>query len=281
MEYTDILYEKSGGIATITINRPEVRNAFRPLTVDEMIGAFQDAWEDDAVGVVILTGAGDKAFSSGGDQKIRGKDGYQDDTGHTKLRITELHAVMRMIPKPVIAAVNGFAIGGGHVLHVICDLSLASENAIFGQTGPRVGSFDAGFGTGVPRASRRREEGAGDLVPVPSVLGAGSAGHGPREQGGASGAADAGGASVGGSDAGDEPDGAALPESVVQSGHGLAYGLQQMAHGAVQMYYNTEEAQEGARAFNEKRPPDFSPVPETVVVMVRIRPVTSSTTTRE
>ena len=130
MAYSDILYEKSGGVATITINRPEVRNAFRPLTVDEMIEAVQDAWEDDGVGVVILTGGGagggDKAFSSGGDQKVRGKDGYQDGTGHTKLRITELHAVIRMIPKPVIAAVNGYAIGGGHVLHVICDLSLAS-----------------------------------------------------------------------------------------------------------------------------------------------------------
>ena len=211
MTYTDILYEKSGGIATITMNRPQVRNAFRPLTVDEMITAFQDAWEDDDVGVVILTGAGDKAFSSGGDQKVRGKDGYQDDTGHTKLRITELHAVIRMIPKPVIAAVNGFAIGGGHVLHVICDLSLASENAIFGQTGPRVGSFDAGFGTVfLARRGGAMKKAREIWYLCPSVLGAGSARYGAGEQGGAAGAADGGGAGVGGAHPGDEPDGAAV-----------------------------------------------------------------------
>ena len=208
---------------------------------------------------MILTGAGDKAFSSGGDQKVRGKDGYQDGTGHTKLRITELHTVIRMIPKPVIAAVNGYAIGGGHVLHVICDLSLASENAIFGQSGPRVGSFDAGFGT-VFLARIVGEKKAREIWYLcRQYSGAGGAGDGAGEQGGAAGAADGGGAGVGGAHPGDEPHGAAgfLKASFNQDTD-WAYGLQQMAHGAVQMFYNTDEAEEGVRAFNEKRPPNFS-----------------------
>ena len=258
MTYTDILYEKSGGIATITMNRPQVRNAFRPLTVNEMIAAFQDAWEDDEIGVVILTGAGDKAFSSGGDQKVRGKDGYQDDTGHTKLRITELHAVIRMIPKPVIAAVNGFAIGGGHVLHVICDLSLASENAIFGQTGPRVGSFDAGFGTvflaRVVGEKKAREiwylcrqysaQEALDMGLVNKVVSQGQLMAEAREW--AERILEM------------SPTALRFLKASFNQDTDWAYGLQQMAHGAVQMFYNTDEAEEGVRAFNEKRPPDFS-----------------------
>ena len=258
MTYTDILYEKNGGIATITMNRPQVRNAFRPLTVDEMIAAFQDAWEDDDVGVVILTGAGDKAFSSGGDQKVRGKDGYQDGTGHTKLRITELHAVIRMIPKPVIAAVNGFAIGGGHVLHVICDLSLASENAIFGQTGPRVGSFDAGFGTvflaRVVGEKKAREiwylcrqysaQEALDMGLVNKVVSQGQLMAEAREW--AERILEM------------SPTALRFLKASFNQDTDWAYGLQQMAHGAVQMFYNTDEAEEGVRAFNEKRPPDFS-----------------------
>ena len=262
MAYSDILYEKSGGIAVVTINRPQVRNAFRPRTVDEMIAAFRDAWDDDEIGAVILTGAGDKAFSSGGDQKARGKDGYRDDPdgpAGAKLRITELHAAVRMIPKPVIAAVNGYAIGGGHVLHVICDLSIASENAVFGQTGPRVGSFDAGFGAVfLARAvgeKKAREiwylcrqysaQEALDMGLVNKVV--------PQER------------------LMDEarewaerilemsPTAIRFLKAAFNQDTDYAYGLQQMAHGAVHLFYNTDEAEEGTRAFNEKRPPDFSP----------------------
>ena len=262
MAYTDILYEKRGGVAVVTINRPEVRNAFRPLTVDEMIGAFRDAWEDDGVGAVILTGAGDKAFSSGGDQKARGKDGYRNEPGEAggaKLRISELHAAIRMIPKPVIAAVNGYAIGGGHVLHVICDLSIASENAVFGQTGPQVGSFDAGFGAvflaravGEKKAREiwylcRRydarealEMGLVNKVVPPARLMDEAREWAERilEM---------------------SPTAIRFLKAAFNQDTDYAYGLQQMAHGAVHLFYNTEEAQEGVRAFNEKRPPDFSP----------------------
>jgi naphthoate synthase len=142
MAYQDIIYEKSDGIATVTMNRQEVRNAFRGQTVDEMIEAFQDAWRDRTIGAVILTGAGDRAFSSGGDQSVRSGGGYRGG-----MNVEELHAIIRDIPKPVIAAVNGYAIGGGHVLHLICDLSIAADTARFGQVGPRVGSVDPGFGT--------------------------------------------------------------------------------------------------------------------------------------
>ena len=152
MAYTDILYEKKGGVAWITINRPEVRNAFRTTTVAELTDAFLDARWDGAIGVVVLTGAGDKAFCSGGDQKERGHGGYARGAAGTPsqrpMDVEALHSAIRHIPKPVIAMVNGFAVGGGHVLHVLCDLSIASESAIFGQTGPRVGSVDAGHGTG-------------------------------------------------------------------------------------------------------------------------------------
>ena len=142
MAYTDILYEKKNGVAWITINRPEVRNAFRTITVAELTDAFVDARWDPAIGVVVLTGAGDKAFCSGGDQKERGQGGYAPGAAgaasQRPMDVEALHSAIRHIPKPVIAMVNGFAVGGGHVLHVLCDLSIASENAIFGQTGPRV-----------------------------------------------------------------------------------------------------------------------------------------------
>lgn len=148
LHFDDIQYHKSAdGIAKITINRPEVRNAFRPKTVKEMRIALDDARDDTKVGVIILTGAGDMAFCSGGDQRIRGDDGYHDhDDGVHRLNVLDFQRDIRTCPKPVVAMVNGYAIGGGHVLHVVCDLSLASENAVFGQTGPRVGSFDGGFG---------------------------------------------------------------------------------------------------------------------------------------
>jgi len=147
--YTDINFEKSNeGIAKITINRPEVRNAFRPLTVREMRGALNDAREDTKIGVIILTGEGEKAFCSGGDQRIRGSAGYEDsETGHLRLNVLDFQREIRTCPKPVVAMVAGYAIGGGHVLHVMCDLTIAADNAIFGQTGPKVGSFDGGYGS--------------------------------------------------------------------------------------------------------------------------------------
>ncbi len=146
-EYKDIRFEFFEGIAKITINREQVRNAFRPQTVNEMLDAMDICREDAKVRVVVLTGAGDKAFCSGGDQNVKGIGGYVGDDGVPRLNILDMHKKIRSIPKPVVAMVNGFAIGGGHVLHVVCDLSIASENAIFGQTGPKVGSFDAGFGS--------------------------------------------------------------------------------------------------------------------------------------
>jgi naphthoate synthase len=147
-QYKDIKYHKVAGIAKITINRPEVRNAFRPLTVMEMSDALKEAWEDPDIGVIILTGEGDKAFCSGGDQRIRGESGYQDDKGVHRLNVLDFQRLIRTCPKPVVAMVAGYAIGGGHVLQVMCDLTIAADNAIFGQTGPKVGSFDGGYGSG-------------------------------------------------------------------------------------------------------------------------------------
>src|SRR5437763_10727070 len=153
-QYEDIRYELADGIAKITINRPEVRNAFRPETVVELSDAFTRAREDTEVGVIILTGEGPDAFCSGGDQRVRGDSGYvsQDGAGERavgRFHVTDLHVQIRRTPKPVVAMVAGYAIGGGHVLHVVCDLTIAADNARFGQTGPRVGSFDGGFGASV------------------------------------------------------------------------------------------------------------------------------------
>jgi naphthoate synthase len=145
--FQDVLYEKAEGIAKITINRPELRNAFRPRTVKELIRAFEEAREDSDVGVVILTGAGDEAFCSGGDQRVRGNAGYVGEDQVPRLNVLDLQRQIRTLPKPVVAMVAGFAVGGGHVLHVVCDLTIAAENARFGQTGPKVGSFDGGFGS--------------------------------------------------------------------------------------------------------------------------------------
>jgi naphthoate synthase len=145
-DFIDIKYHKFDGIAKITINRPEVRNAFRPLTVEEMSRALADAREDEHTGVIILTGEGDKAFCSGGDQRVRGDSGYKDDKGVHRLNVLDFQRQIRTCPKPVIAVVAGCAIGGGHVLHLLCDLTICAENAVFGQTGPRVGSFDGGYG---------------------------------------------------------------------------------------------------------------------------------------
>src|ERR687884_1205228 len=148
-EFQDIIYEDFEGIAKITINRPEVRNAFRPETIFELQQAFSDAHEDPSIGVVILTGQGNEAFCSGGDQRIRGEGGYVDPSGVPRLNVLELQRQIRLLPKPVIAMVAGYAIGGGHVLHVVCDLTIAADNARFGQTGPKVGSFDGGYGSGL------------------------------------------------------------------------------------------------------------------------------------
>ena len=147
--FEDILYDTSGGIARITINRPEVRNAFRPKTLFELSDAFNVARDDPSIGVIIFTGAGDEAFCSGGDQRVRGEDGYKDEKGVGRLNVLDLQVQIRRTPKPVIAMVAGYAIGGGHVLHVVCDLTVAADNARFGQTGPRVGSFDGGYGAGL------------------------------------------------------------------------------------------------------------------------------------
>ena len=153
-DYREIIYEKAESIAKITINRPERRNAFTPLTVTEMYDAFSDARDDAEIGVIILTGANhggrheDEAFCSGGDQKVRGNGGYVGEDSIPRLNVLDLQRLIRVVPKPVIAMVNGYAVGGGHVLHILCDLSIAADTAKFGQTGPRVGSFDAGYGAG-------------------------------------------------------------------------------------------------------------------------------------
>lgn len=151
-EYTDILFQQYKGIAKITINRPEVYNAFRPLTNREMLDAVNYCREATDIRVLILTGAGDKAFCSGGDQRVKGVGGYIDEGGMPRLNVLDLHKAIRSLPKPVIAMVNGYSIGGGNVLQVVCDLTIASENARFGQTGPKVGSFDAGFDQVILRA---------------------------------------------------------------------------------------------------------------------------------
>src|SRR6266700_553429 len=148
-EYTDIRYESAEGIAKLTICRPEVRNAFRPTTLFELSRAFDAARDDPAIGAIILTGEGTEAFCSGGDQRVRGDDGYVDDRGIGRLNVLDLQVQIRRLPKPVVAMVAGYAIGGGHVLHLVCDLTIAADNATFGQTGPQVGSFDAGYGSGL------------------------------------------------------------------------------------------------------------------------------------
>ena len=260
LEFEDIIFEKSEeGIAKITINRPEVRNAFRPLTVREMQQALEDAREDSGIGVIILTGAGEKAFCSGGDQRIRGNAGYQDSgTGHLRLNILDFQRQIRSCPKPIVAMVAGYAIGGGHVLHVMCDLSIAADNAVFGQTGPKVGSFDGGYGSSylarIVGQKKAREiwflcrqydaRQALEMGLVNTVV--------PLAQ---------------------------LEEETIQwcremlrmspialrclkaamnaDCDGQA-GLQELAGNATMLFYMSEEGQEGRNAYLEKRPPDFS-----------------------
>ena len=255
--YSDILYEKWDGIAKITINRPDVRNAFRPQTLFDLQHAFLDAREDSDVGVIILTGAGDEAFCSGGDQKIRGDQGYVGEDKVPRLNVLDLQKQIRSLPKPVIAMVAGYAIGGGHVLHVVCDLTIAADNAKFGQTGPKVGSFDGGFGAGylarIVGHKKAKEiwflcrqysaQEALDMGLVNTVV--------PL---------------------------ARLEETTVQwckeilekspmalrclkaafnaETDGEA-GIQELAGNATLLYYMTEEAKEGREAFKEKRKPEF------------------------
>lgn len=259
--YEDILYHTAEGIAKITINRPEVRNAFRPQTVLELMDAFAAAREDREIGVIILTGQGDKAFCSGGDQKVRGHGGYVGDDEIPRLNVLDLQRQIRTLPKPVIAMVAGYAIGGGHVLHLVCDLTIAADNAVFGQTGPKVGSFDAGYGATllarIVGHKKAREiwylcrqydaQQALEMGLVNTVV--------PLER---------------------------LEEETVQWARemlqmsptalrflkaafnadtdGLA-GLQQLAGDATLLYYQSEEAKEGHNAFLEKRKPDFSKYP--------------------
>ncbi len=183
--YEDIRYERDGGLAKITICRPEVRNAFRPKTLFELIDAFTRAREDNSIGVILFTGEGDLAFCSGGDQRIRGNEGYVGDDGVPRLNVLDLQRLIRSLPKVVIAAVAGYAIGGGHVLHVVCDLTIAADNARFGQTGPRVGSFDGGFGSSYLARIVGQKKAREIWYLCEQYDAAGGARDGAREQGGA------------------------------------------------------------------------------------------------
>ncbi len=260
--FTDILYHKAEGIAKITINRPRVRNAFRPQTVVEMMRALDDARDDETIGVIILTGAGDKAFCSGGDQKVRGDAGYKDEKGTHRLNVLDFQRQIRTCPKPVIAMVAGYAIGGGHVLHLICDLTVAAENAVFGQTGPRVGSFDGGYGSSylarIVGQKKAREiwflcrqynaQQALDMGLVNTVV--------PLER--------------------LEQETVAWCREILANSplairclkaalnadcDGQA-GLQELAGNATLLFYMSEEGQEGRNAYIEKRKPDFSRFPK-------------------
>jgi 2-ketocyclohexanecarboxyl-CoA hydrolase len=255
MTYGDVLYEKKSGTAWITINRPEVRNAFRTRTVHELTDAFEDAKFDPTVGVAVLTGAGDKAFCSGGDQKERGQAGYATD--ERPMDVDALHNAIRRIPKPVIAMVNGYAVGGGHVLHVLCDLSIAADTAIFGQTGPRVGSVDAGFGTGylarVVGEKRAREIWymcrqysahealamglVNKVVPLAELRGEVERWCAELLE--------------------KSPTALALAKQSFNIDSEQRAGVSEFAHTALTLYYQTAEAMEGRNAFVEKRPVNF------------------------
>jgi naphthoate synthase len=256
--YEDILLERADGIAKVSINRPEVRNAFRPRTIVELLDAFEVVRDDTDVGVVVLTGVGDEAFCAGGDQRVRGKAGYVDEGGVPRLNVLDLQMSIRRLPKPVVAMVAGYAIGGGHVLHVVCDLTIAADNAVFGQTGPRVGSFDGGFGAsylasiiGQKKAREvwflcRRYSASEALamglvnavVPLPELEA--TTIEWCREMLALS------------------PMALRLLKASFNAGLDGQAGLQQLAGDATLLYYMTEEGTEGKQAFLEKRPPDFS-----------------------
>jgi len=266
-DYSDIIYEKLDGIAKITINRPEKRNAFRPETVFQMFEAFSDAREDQLIGVILLTGYnpaedGKYAFCSGGDQSIRGDKGYVGKDGVPRLNVLDLQKLIRSIPKAVIALVAGYAIGGGHVLHVICDLTIAADNAIFGQTGPKVGSFDGGFGSSylarlVGQKKAReiwylcRQYNAQEalqmglinkIVPLDKL-----------EEEGVNWAKEI---------LQHSPMSIRLLKSAFNAELDGQAGIQELAGNATLLYYMSEEAQEGKKAYNEKRKPDFRKYPK-------------------
>ncbi|MBK6679203.1 MAG: 1,4-dihydroxy-2-naphthoyl-CoA synthase [Ignavibacteriales bacterium] len=266
-DFSDIIYEKAEGIARITINRPEVRNAFRPETVTQMFNAFVDAREDQEIGVILLTGKGPAAdgkyaFCSGGDQRIRGDQGYVGGDGVPRLNVLDLQKMIRSISKPVIALVAGYAIGGGHVLHVVCDLTIAADNAVFGQTGPKVGSFDGGFGAsylarlvGQKRAREIwylcRQYNAHEafemglvnkVVPVEELEAEGI--QWARE------ILQHSSLSI------------RLLKSAFNAELDGQQGIQELAGNATLLYYMTEEAQEGKKAYLEKRKPDFNKFPK-------------------
>jgi len=260
--YDDIRFEKSSdGIAKITITRPEVRNAFRPHTVFELIDAFTRAREDLKVGVILFTGEGPEAFCSGGDQKVRGDSGYIDDDGTPRLNALDLQRVIRSLPKPIIALVSGYSIGGGHVLQLICDLTIAAENARFGQTGPRVGSFDAGFGASYMArivgqkkareiwylcrqydAQQALEMGLiNEVVPVDELEATGVAWAREILK--------------------QSPIAIRCLKAAFNADCDGQAGIQELAGNATMLFYMSEEAQEGRDAFLEKRDPDFSRFP--------------------
>ena len=260
-DYTDILYYKAEGMAKIVINRPEVRNAFRPQTVTDMEAAFADAREDSDIGVVILTGAGDKAFCSGGDQSIRGDSGYIGSDGKPRLNVLDLQRQIRTLPKPVVAMVAGYAVGGGHVLHMMCDITIAADNAQFGQTGPRVGSFDGGYGASymarIVGQKKAREiwflcrlydaRQALDMGLVNTVVPLARLEEETvqwcREM------------------LANSPTAIRLLKAALNADCDGQAGLQELAGNATMLFYMTEEAQEGRNAFLEKRKPDFGKFP--------------------
>ncbi len=259
--FTDIKYHKAEGIAKITINRPERRNAFLPLTVKEMSQALEDAHEDPEIGVIILTGEGNEAFCSGGDQAVRGDSGYVDEMGISRLNVLEFQRQIRNCPKPVIAMVAGYAIGGGHVLHMICDLTIAADNAVFGQTGPMVGSFDAGYGASymarIVGQKKAREiwflcrqysaKEALEMGLVNTVV--------PLER------LEEETIEWAKQILANSPIAIRCLKAALNADCDGQAGLQQLGGCATMLYYMTEEGKEGKNAFLEKRKPDFSKFP--------------------
>jgi len=261
-EYQDIIYEKAEGIAKITINRPHRRNAFTPLTNDEISDALRDARFDGDIGVIILTGAGDKAFCSGGDQKVRGESGYVDqETRQQRLNVLDLHRQIRTCPKPVIAMVAGYAIGGGNILAMVCDLTIAADNAVFGQTGPKVGSFDAGYGSAhlarMVGQKKAREiwflcrqynaEQALQMGMVNAVV--------PLEK------LEEETVQWCREILANSPTAIRFIKAAMNADEDGQAGLMELAGNATSLFYQTEEGQEGRNAFLEKRKPDFSKFP--------------------
>ncbi len=265
-EYEDILYERAESIARITINRPEVRNAFRPQTLAELRDAFRRARDDIEVAVVVFTGAGEDAFCSGGDQRIRGDDGYIGDDevarqGVGRLDAGDLHLQIRRLPKPVLAAVAGYAVGGGQVLHLVCDLSIAADNAVFGQTGPRVGSFDGGFGAGLLARAvgvRKAKEiwflcrlySADEALEMGLVNAVVPLAELEREY-----------VAWAREMAALSPLALRLLKSSFNAAEDGLTGLQQLSHDATLLFYMTEEGQEGRDSYKRREPPDFSKYP--------------------